>query len=362
MLLVAFVSALLVGVVMRLSRDDARADGPQRLASHVVHTLPAPCADWGAAMIAELAHVRQRRARWRFASGVVRTVVVVSLRQRVARSVAVVGLVVACGLTVLAAVRVPSLVVFSGVLGVLLVACGTWSAAQSTSHVSVAAPLRLLTGVTLLGVGGCVVAVVRVAVAHPSATTDRYHVVSVLFAAVLTGYVMLARLVAGLANGRATVWWVLAGVLASNSIWLVAALRTHSGTGEIAVLLWPVGAATTLVVAAAAARPSGSVRLGLRAGVLAALIGAPIHFVIEVTRLLAQHQYMLTNPYDVAAFPHSGYPDVASYVLSDAVAGDIVGGLLLYPLTMLLVAMVGASIGAQLRRRRAASFGRPIEI
>ena len=54
----------------------------------------------------------------------------------------------------------------------------------------------------------------------------------------------------------------------------------------------------------------------------------------------------MTNSYDIAAFPHSGYPDPASYLLRDALDGNILGGLLLYPITLTGVALLGAAVTA----------------
>ena len=44
------------------------------------------------------------------------------------------------------------------------------------------------------------------------------------------------------------------------------------------------------------------------------------------------------------AFPHSGYPDVASYLLSDAMAGDVLVGLVLYPLVLCLLALTAVTL------------------
>jgi hypothetical protein len=43
--------------------------------------------------------------------------------------------------------------------------------------------------------------------------------------------------------------------------------------------------------------------------------------------------------------PHGGYPDAASYLLSDSMAGDVLVGLVLYPLVLSAVALLGAGIG-----------------
>jgi hypothetical protein len=40
---------------------------------------------------------------------------------------------------------------------------------------------------------------------------------------------------------------------------------------------------------------------------------------------------------------------VASYLLSDAIAGDILAGLVLYPIVLLALAILGASAGTRLR-------------
>jgi hypothetical protein len=68
-----------------------------------------------------------------------------------------------------------------------------------------------------------------------------------------------------------------------------------------------------------------------------------MHFAADLTALMQAGHYALTSPYDVAAFPHSGYPDVASYLLSDAMAGDVLVGLVVYPVVLFAVALFGAS-------------------
>ena len=107
-------------------------------------------------------------------------------------------------------------------------------------------------------------------------------------------------------------------------------------------------AAATFAASAGAAAACRSRRAGVRAGTLAAILGAPLHFVTDLTALLAIRHYTLTNSYDIAAYPLSGYHDVASYVLSDAVSGNILAGLVLYPLSWLVLAALGAAAGTDL--------------
>jgi hypothetical protein len=83
----------------------------------------------------------------------------------------------------------------------------------------------------------------------------------------------------------------------------------------------------------------------LRAGLLTAVLTAPMHFAADLTALGQAGHYTLTTSYDVAAFPHSGYPDVASYLLSDSMAGDVLTGLVLYPLVLSVVALLVAGLG-----------------
>ena len=60
------------------------------------------------------------------------------------------------------------------------------------------------------------------------------------------------------------------------------------------------------------------------------------------------HPAVLTNSYDIAAYPHSGYPDVASYLLSDTLAGNIVS-LAITPMAMWALAVAGAAVAPRLR-------------
>jgi len=90
---------------------------------------------------------------------------------------------------------------------------------------------------------------------------------------------------------------------------------------------------------------------GTKAGMLTVALSAPILFAINMTTVLSQRHYTLTDPYDISAFPHSGYPDVASYLISDALDGNIIAGLIVYPLALLVLAMLGAAIGTTLPNR-----------
>jgi len=154
-------------------------------------------------------------------------------------------------------------------------------------------------------------------------------------------------------------WWGLAAALAGGAVWAVAALANPAAPEGVTGLLSPVGVATTLAAAAGASAATGSRQAGAQAGLLTAVLGAPIQFAVDMTTLLQLHHYTLATAYDVNAYAHSGYPNVASYVLSDALAGGILAGLVLYPFGLLICAVLGAMAGTRLRRLAAKSAAHP---
>jgi hypothetical protein len=211
-------------------------------------------------------------------------------------------------------------------------------------------PALVAGAVAAAGAAASVTAVTRVAVAYPSAAADPTHLYSVLFAVTVAGYLALAPVMVR-GSGRPAVVVLCCGLvaaLASGAVWAGAALASPVGTEGIAAWLWPVGAAATFAAATASAAGCGRRGAGLRAGVLAAVLCAPLHVVADLSALLAIQHFTLTNSYDIAAYPDSGFPNVASYVLSDALGGNIIGGLVLYPLSWLVLAALGAAAGADL--------------
>ncbi|BCB83299.1 hypothetical protein [Phytohabitans suffuscus] len=99
-------------------------DGPARLLAAAVATLPADRLDWGVAMTAELAQVRRRRERWRFALGCTRTAVFPPRGHRApVAAVAALAVAVAVGAALATGRALPELrvfaVTFAGLAGVL---------------------------------------------------------------------------------------------------------------------------------------------------------------------------------------------------------------------------------------------------
>jgi hypothetical protein len=159
----------------------------------------------------------------------------------------------------------------------------------------------------------------------------------------LAGYLAFA-LTRSRGQARAVLWWALAAALASGAVWTVIDLTTPVMPVGITGYLWPVGTAAVLAASVGAAAATGSAPAGARAGTLTAVLVAPMHFAADLTALVKAGHYTLTTSYDVAAFPHSGYPDVASYLLSDAMAGDVLVGLVLYPLVLCLLALTAVTL------------------
>ncbi|WP_426512776.1 hypothetical protein ACPPVO_20335 [Dactylosporangium sp. McL0621] len=340
---VVLVVLIVVAAVWLLSGRD-RGDLPARVAGFAVRRLPSHRREWGRAMLAELGHIDGPGARRRFAAGVV-WVGLFPPPERRARVALVAGAGLAGAATgSLAAARaVPSLWLFVTVLGGLLGGYATLAAARHPRPARTA-PERVVAGVALAGVAAAVAVVVAIAAVHPAATADDAHVLTVVFALVLTAYLVVALAPPrGGADTPAVLWWGLGGAVAAAVAWTARGL-----TGGVAPLVPPVAAAVVLFVAVGAALRADDRAAGVRAGWLAVVLAAPLHFALGLGVVLGQGRFALGTAYDVAAFPHSGYPDVASYVLGDAIGGNLIAGLVLTPLLLGGLALLGAAAGPRL--------------
>ncbi len=351
-ILLVLVALVVLGIV-RVRRDKARGDIPARLSTAAANRLPADRHEWGQAMIGELPEVRGSLRRWQFAAGVVQVALFPPVRSwtRVS-AVALIGLAVVAAVTLTTARQVPSLTGFVAALALLV--CGYAVAISSRVRREPAGVTRLITSAAALtGLVATVVAVVRVGVAHPAATIDHTHQVApILFALVLFGYLAFALAPPRLSRHNDTaLWWALA----SCCVWIIIAFATATTGSGPAAFLSPVGAAATLAAAMGASVTTGSRPAGAKAGILTAILSAPILFAINITAILQRQHYTLTDPYDISAFPHSGYPDVASYLISEALDGNILAGLVLYPVVLFALAFVAAAAGVGLRNAE----GRP---
>jgi hypothetical protein len=299
-------------------RTGTRGDGGD-LPSHVVATaarwLPAHRLEWGQAMIGELSAIHGSAARWRFAGAAVRVAILPPTRHSgTSATLAGTGLAGTVVATLAAERFVPTLGVFVATLGLLLTAsaialAGRWRSLPTGRGARVAGAVA---GSGLLA-ATCAVGVV--ATADPGATQDRTHLASLTLAATLCGYV-----VGGLAMARATgtpsavhgVAVAGAAVAASSG----TALDIYKSLGVIQ-LISPTGTVATAA--------TGSRAAGRRAGLLSAVLGAPVQF--AATLLLLRGT-------------------VPSAILADSLAGDIVR-LAITPLAMYVIAALSVVVVRQ---------------
>jgi len=338
--------AVVVVAGLPLLRSARRRDGgdiPARIVTGAAGRLPACLQEWGQAMAAELPQIPDRAGRWRFAGGVLRVALFPPVRHgRRVLVTALAGLAAAAGVTAAAAGEVPSLTVFAAAFGLLLggyATMATWWSAWDGWTARQAAVAAAVTA----GVAASVTDVVWVALFHPAAITVSTNVpaYSIAFAVLLIAFLTAALSLPRGRHGRVVLWWGLGGTLASGAVYVAAAVTGAVGPQLLVCLM------TALVVAAWVSGRTGSRPAGIRAGLLVAVLSAPIRFAVDITTLLREHHYTLTDSYDIAAFPHSGYPDVASYLLSDALGGAILGGMLIYSVLTVAAALFGATLGAR---------------
>ena len=356
MVLVVTVVILVAGAVILARRGGAEGDAPERLAALAASQLPAERRDWGLAMAAELTDVRGQVPRWRFACGMLRIALFPPVRHRIAvLTVATAGLAVAVAGTLLAANAVPTMAAFTAALGLLLGGYATmvawrWRSGQPPL------PHLVAGGAALAGASAAVTAAVRIAIARPAATADGTHLFAILFAVELTGCLSLVLTPPRLgSHSRTVLWGALAGALACTAAWVIIALAGQFSTEQVTGYFSPVSAAAVLVVTSCVAASSRSMPAGAKAGVLTAVLGAPIHFAIDMTALLQVRHFALTSPFDMSAYARGGYPTVASYLISDTLGGYIITGMLLYPIALTGLAILVAAATARLRPTAAGS-------
>jgi hypothetical protein len=339
-ILAVLAAAGLPHLLPRLRGKDGR-DAPARIVAVAAGRLPAGRRDWGQAMAAELAQVRGRASRWQFATGALRVVAFPPGRHpRRAAAVAIAGLAVTAAATVAAAMEVPAVSVFVAVLALLL--CGYATAVTSRSlPPRLTASYAAIAAAAMAAAAASVAGLVWVAAVHPAAASDPRHVFSVLLAVILAVY-LAAALVPPRGDGSAIMLrWALSGTLACGAIGIAAALAD----GPVPMLAGC--AVVTAVVAYGASAATGSRQAGARAGLLTVILGALTHFAAATAVLAAVHHYTLTSPYDITRYHHSGSPDVASYVIGDALGGAILSGLLIYPAILAAIALASSEAGAR---------------
>jgi hypothetical protein len=307
------------------------ADAPGRLLAAAVAALPERRRDWGAAMLGELAEVRGRSARWRFALS--------SVRATLALTSAGGWLAPALVLAGAAAVRP---VVGSAAPGLTVFAAAFTGLAGAVVVLAVARGRRpRLSGPALL-VGAAVAAAIGATVwflrQEPAAATYLSAPAAVYLALVLAGCLWVA--VGPGAGGRAAHLGVAAAVVFAG--WFLLVLRTDGVEPApwlvpvLGFVLIAVPAAAFVVPAFLAARAGRSVRSGRPAAVWTMAAMMPLTLAVWLPEALRRHAVDgRTLDGELVAPVGVNLPDALVFCLG------------IFPVLGLLLATVGAAFGAR---------------
>jgi hypothetical protein len=315
-------------------------DGPERLLSSAVATLAEPRRRWGEAMLAELAQVRGRPARWRFALSCARAALSLPLPTRRPVLAIASGVVVAAWAAVsfLVVVTMPGLFFFAvgfvalmGLMVLLLVARGR--------RLRPAAPTA--TALVAGAVAASVVALVALEVQLPAAVTVLPPVRAGFLAVMLAGCLWLAvappRWMAG---GRlAPIAGTGAAVAFALGLLALGVTRVEDGPSIVWLLAAPE--LTFIIPAFIAAAITRSFRAGVQAGIWTAIAVAPLAYAGGLAGALVEFGTSDRVVLSVGAMP-SGF----SFAFAVLVLAVI-------PALGFPFAVIGATVGTRLRDRGA---------
>jgi hypothetical protein len=354
----------------RAGAELSALDGPARLLAAAATTLPPDRREWGAAMAAELAQVRGRAARWRFAAGCARAAALPPHTNRVAVGAASALAAVAVAAAALATgALVPAMRVFAVAFVGLVGGLATLAVARSR-QVGRVRPDLAVAATGLAGIAGCVGYITHYLVNYPSMA--RFNTpgtaaptlppgTALLLATALAGCLWLA-----LAPPR----WLLAGPAARRFGLAMAAvlvagfllqarpgLAAWLGLGDVVgrnpeVMDYLIFAPLVLVLpgAALAAAAGRSFRAGVGASAFALALGAPL--VVAVWLAEALRVYRLDGG---LLLDGDGGVGVGAN-LGDAVWWTLVL-LLLWALPLGVIGAAAGSLPARRRGRQAVSTG-----
>jgi hypothetical protein len=344
-------------------------DGPARLLTAAATMLPPDRREWGAAMAAELAQVRGRAARWRFAAGCARAAVLPPHTNRVAVGVAAALAAAAVAAAALATgALVPAMRVFAVAFVGLVGGLATLAVARSRRVGRVRPNLAAATG--LAGIGGCIAYTTHYLANYPSTYRAHPPVTSLtlppetalVLATALAGCLWLALApprwllssraarYGGLAMAAGLVTGFLLQARPSLAVWLGLGGVVGRNPEVMGYLLF---APLVLVLpgAAVAAAAGRSFRAGLGACAFGLALGAPL--VVAVWLAEALRVYRLDGGLLLDGDGGFGVIGVGAN-LGDAVWWTLV----VLGLWALPLGVIGAAAGSlPARRRQAGSTG-----
>jgi hypothetical protein len=342
---------LAVLMLLLLRRRGTGPDGAERLLGWAVRRLPAARAEWGLAMVAELAHIDGAATRWRFVLGCLRVVALPP--QTTAGSSTMTGAallaVLAGGVAVYRSVPAAHAfaAIFTALAGIAVLV------ASFRPDLAVRSPGGIgMRGFVLVGVPACI-AVVLVGIGqYPEAGDDPLHLYTLVFALVLAAYAWIALFPPAPlrpAGGRvATRWALLAGLLAAG-LWVLGSV---AGDRAWNPAIAPVAFLAAQSVPAFAA--AGSQRTAARGAALGLWTGLVAGVAFCVGLLAATYVSIgayAAVPSLVADFRASGQASLGSYVVSDNLGAAVVMLVMLPAIGLAAGAGGGAAAGTLLSRR-----------
>jgi hypothetical protein len=274
----------------------AKHDGPSMLLAAAVPTVGTGRPDWGAAMQAELAELEDRRERWLFALGCVRSIAFrlppPGSRRRVTVTAVVAG-AASLAIVVAALARYPGLVAGTG----------TWIS------------LGVFVGVILIYITG------------------------------------VARLGSRLTNNAPLRTVAVPCALIASS-WLAVGLGASQGwSPAVSTALMAITPITSVAVGWVATTRSGSGRTGVGYVGIAAFFAGFTLFLLWAGEAVAA----AGRPYDpglLRDFRSSGASDLGTYAVSDSLGAGMML-LLLVPLVSLAGGLLGAAVASKQKKLRA---------
>ena len=329
-------------------------DPPQQLLAAAVAVLPERRREWGRAMMAELAAVRGRSARWRFALSSVRATLWLPPASRRPVLVLVAGAGVAATATAgpTVGVALPSLRVFAVTFTGLVAAMAVLAVARPRRRrLWVPAPTALVTGGVVAAVAMTVIVLRR----EPTETEYLPPAAAICLAAVLAGCLCVAAAAPWRLDGDrfAPRLGAAAGVV--FTAWFLVALRTD-GTQPplplvvlLALLLPLAPIAIIFFPAFMAGRRSGSFRSGLQAAVWTVTTMVPLTYALWLLEGLRRHAIdgRLLDGERVAPVG-ANLAEAAIFCLG------------VFPALGFPLAVIGAALGAR-RTRRTAPYDQPYD-
>jgi hypothetical protein len=319
----------------------ATRDGPARLLAAAVASLPEDRRDWGAAMAAELAHVRGRSPRWWFAFGCARAALFPP-RSRRAPVLAVLLLAAAATGTAGLATghALPAMRIFAATFVALVGSMAILAVARSRPLGQFSAhPITTTAG--LAGVAAAIAVTSYFLVEHPEAAPHFPPLDAVVLASVLAGCWWLALTPPrALTTDRMARALGIAAALALGAGFLVSSrLTVHTSGGP---LVWVLFAPVVIFFAtsAAAALRGRSFRAGIEAAVWAAPMTTLLIFAIAIPEAMRRY-------------------GIDGRTLADGEQGHAIGvnlpgaiwGLVVIPLLGLPFGVIGAAVGSRAIRR-----------